>query len=146
MAVFALMGFFIFGFLLRELRGWQPKTVVFMALGCLATAVFMDFFEGLEPDHPLNPYTILASTWHLDYWTSRTFDQNPYDTLVHFSRSFEECLEMFAMTLLWIVFLQHFARVADGLQLHFRSTPMLSVEQSARDERVQAARATPSTI
>jgi hypothetical protein len=117
MPVFACMGLFIFVFLLRQLRGWQPKATVLFALGCLATAVFIDFFEGLQPDHPLNPYTAIASTWHLDYWTARSFGETPYGTLLHLSKSFEECLEMFAMTLLLVVFLQHLARVADGLRL-----------------------------
>lgn len=145
MPLFAGMGFFIFGFLLRELRGWKPKTVVFVALGFLATAVFMDFFEGLDPDHALNPYTALASTWHLDYWTARTFDQSPYDTLVHFSRSFEECLEMFAMTLLWLVFLQHLTRVAHGVQLRFEQTPLFRVEEPTGNKRLAADTTAPST-
>lgn len=146
MPLFATMGVFVFVFLLRELRGWKPKTVVFIALGFLATAVFMDFFEGLEPDHPLNPYTALTNAWHLDYWTARTFDQSPYDTLLHFSRSFEECLEMFAMTLLWIVFLQHLARVADGFQLRFEQTPLFTTEKATNDKRLPVHGAAPSTV
>ena len=147
MPAFALMGLFIFGFLLRELRGWKPRAVVFVAFSCLAFAVLMDFFEGLTPDHPLNPYTALTNMWHLDYWTARSFDENPYDTLLHFSKSFEECLEMFAMTMLWLVFLQHLTRVADGIRLSVRHTPLIPVDAMETDERpVPAQQAVPSTV
>lgn len=104
---FALMGLFTFGFLLRELRGWAPKLVVFAAMACLAGAILLDFFEGLAPDHPLNVYAMIAERYEFGYWTARTFNSTEWDTLQHFSRSIEECVEMFAMTLLWGVFLSH---------------------------------------
>ncbi len=145
MPVFALMGLFVFGFLLRELRGWRPKSVVFIAFGCLALAVLIDFFEGLAVNHPLNPYTAIADAWQLDYWTARTFGDSPYDTLVHFSKSFEECLEMFAMTLLWVVFLQHFTRVANGFQLRFDQTPLVAIAESTDQRRMADTRPAVST-
>ncbi len=146
MPAFAFMGLFIFGFLLRELRGWRPKVVVLVAFACLATAVLMDFFEGLTPEHALNPYTALTNMWHLDYWTARSFGENPYDTLLHFSRSLEECLEMFAMTLLWLVFLQRLTQVADGIRLRVDPTPLFPAREATDDERVPAPRAAPSAI
>jgi len=117
--LFGAMGLFMFGFLLRQLRGWKPKVAVFLALAMLAGAIGLDFLEGLPADHPLNPYTWAAQTWHLDYWATRTFGRTPYDTLLHFSKSIEETLEMFAMTVLWVVFLGHLTWLARDLRIRF---------------------------
>lgn len=137
MPIFAAMGFFMFGFLLKQLRGWKPKAAVFVALSCLAGAVLMDFFEGLSPTHALNPYTAITQSWHLEYWAARTFDVSAYDMLLHFSKSIEECVEMFGMTLLWMVFLHHFAWLASDL--HVRFEPVQSRRQAAPDNGASAS-------
>ena len=121
MPVFAAAGVFMFLFLLRQLHGWRGKVLVTVALALLATAVALDFFEGLAPDHPWNPYTAITNAWQLDYWTLRTFRHTPYDTLEHFSRSLEETIEMFAMTLLWVVFLAHATRLGRDLHVRFEA-------------------------
>ena len=138
MPIFATMGFFTFGFMLRELDGWKPKLTVFLALSFLATAVVADFFEGLSQTHPLNPYTWAAQNWHLDYWTARTFDMSLYDTLIHFSRSLEECLEMFAMTLLWTVFLSHLVNQADGMRIRAIGATAEDALAGAQDSEPEA--------
>ncbi len=127
MPIFAAMGFFMFGFLLKQLRGWKPKAAVFVALSCLATAVALDFFEGLAPTHALNPYAAIAQRWHLEMWAARTFGTSPYDMLLHFSKSIEECTEMFGMTLLWMVFLHHFAWLAGDLRVRFDPVQRLGI-------------------
>jgi hypothetical protein len=116
---FVLMGMFIFAFLVKVLPDWKPKAMVLIAFACLAFAVGMDFFEGLEDDHAANPYAALTASGELDYWAVRTFDQSAYDTLRHLSKTLEECLEMFAFTLLWMVLLQHLMRRADGTTIRF---------------------------
>ncbi len=119
MPIFAAMGLFMLVFLLRELRGRGPKVGLLVALGCLSTAVGLDFLKGLQPQHALNPYTAIMNTWHLDYWVARTFESSTYSTLLHFSRSIEECIEMFAMTLLWFIFVGHLGRVSKGVSFEF---------------------------
>lgn len=141
MPIFAIVGLAMFAFLLRQLRGWKPKAVVFLALALLGGAVGLDFFEGLASDHPWNPYTMITDTWHLDYMTARLFDERPYDTLVHFSKSIEECTEMFAMTLLWSVFLGHLGWLARDLRLRAAEPEASTV--GARDE-IRESEATPS--
>ncbi len=123
MPIFASMGVFMFVFLLGQLRGWKPKMVVLLALACLAGAVGLDFVEGLAEDHWLNPYTAITNAWQLDYWSARTFGSNPYETLVHFSKSIEETVEMFGMTLLWVVLLGHFTWLARDLRIRFEQAP-----------------------
>ena len=141
MPIFASMGVFMFVFLLGQLRGWKPKVVVFLALTCLAGAVALDFLEGLDEDHWLNPYTAIANTWQLDYWSARTFGRSPYATLVHFSKSIEETVEMFAMTLLWVVFLGHFTWLARDLRIRFAPAPACDQSQAsaAPQESVSSA-------
>ncbi len=121
MPLFATMGLFIFGFMMHQLRGWKPKVVVLIALSMLAGAVGLDFFEGLSEEHELNPYTAMVNSFELDYWSARTFGRGPYETLLHFSKSIEETMEMFAMTLLWCVFLGHLTWLARDLRIQFVS-------------------------
>lgn len=121
--VLAAFGLFMLVFLVRELRGRTARIIVPVALALLAVAVTLDFFEGLEPDHALNPYTAIAETRHLDYWAAGTFGESSYDTLVHFSKSAEECIEMFAMSLLWAVLVGHLGWVARDLRVVLAGEP-----------------------
>lgn len=144
MPVFAAVGLFMFGFLLRELRGWKPKAVVFVALALLAGAVGLDFFEGLAEDHPLNPYTPIADSGRLDYVSASLSGRSTYDSLLHFSKSVEECTEMFAMTLLWAVFIGHLGWVARDVRVRARQpepclTPVREAPARAADELPRAA-------
>ncbi len=144
MPLFAAMGFFMFGFLLKQLRGWKPKAAVFVALSCLAGAVVLDFFEGLAPTHALNPYTAITQRWHLEYWAARTSDVSAYDMLLHFSKSIEECTEMFGMTLLWVVFLHHFTWLARDLRVRF--DPPQPRRAAAPDHGVAAVAQSPDLM
>lgn len=118
MPIFTAMGAFMLVFLLREMRGGR-KLLVLAALACLSLAVGLDFFEGLAEDHPWNPYSAVAARSHLEYWTWTTFERSPYDTLLHFSKSFEECIEMLGMTLFWAAFLGHLTELANGVGVRF---------------------------
>jgi len=132
--IFALMGMFTFVFLLRELQGWRPKVVVLVAMGCLAAAIGIDFFEGLDRGHPLNPYTTITERFEFSYWTAYTFNATEYDTLHHFSRSIEECTEMFAMTLLWSVFIGHLGVAWRDVRVSFAGQAARLVEASSDSE------------
>ncbi len=116
--VFGAMGLFILVFLWRELGDRLGRGLLVVALSCLALAIGLDFVEGLESDHPLNLYTVIANTFDLDNFTQQRFDRPPYTALRHFSKSIEEVTEMFAMTLLWVAFLRYLTTL--GLELRLR--------------------------
>jgi len=104
--IFAGLGLFTFIFLWRELKQWYGGVLVFAAMSCLAFAVGLDFIEGLDAAHPWNLYTRIAGNYpSLHDFTTVRFSHPPYDTLRHFSKSLEEFIEMFGMTILWTVFL-----------------------------------------
>ncbi len=100
---FAGMGLFILMFLWRQFTSTANRMRVLAALACLALAVGMDFFEGLE-----NGYQWLINQTG---WRSNTIE--------HFSKSIEEFLEMFAMTLLLISFIAHLAGQVRNIKLEF---------------------------
>lgn len=107
--IFGSFGLFLLWFLNRELQHVRHKLMVVAAIGFLVLAVTADFFEGLEPQHPLN----------LHSWISATM-QWEFAAVVHYSKTIEEFMEMLAMTFLWIVFLRHLVSVAPEIHLRFR--------------------------
>jgi hypothetical protein len=84
-----------------------------------ATAVGMDFVEGLDEDHPLNVYSRLASSWDIEDYTQEHFSETGFETLVHFSKSVEEFLEMLATTILWALCLEFLMRRTPELRFRF---------------------------
>jgi len=102
--LFAAMGLFILWFVWGQLPSTQNRLRLLAALSCLGLAVGLDFVEGLD-----NGYRWLA---HQTGWRT--------NTIAHFSKSLEEFLEMFAMTLLLISFIAHLATISNRLTLHFR--------------------------
>ena len=117
--VFGTAGLLILVFLWRELAERRARMIVLIAIGCLVVAVGMDFAEGLEEDHAVNPYTWLDEKLDLDDFCDTRFDKTPYEAMVHFSKSGEEFLEMLAHTLIWAVFLAHLARIVPKLDIRF---------------------------
>ena len=72
------------------LGSWFGVTQTFLvAMGCLAMAVGLDF------------------------------DEEPFESLRHFSKSIEEFLEMLSMTILWAVFVHHLMGTARRLRVEF---------------------------
>lgn len=133
---FIVLGLFTFFFLLRELRTTRAKVLLFLALSTLAFAVGLDFIEGLERDDPLNVYAHPAERYDFEEWTRSRFHHSEYTTLVHFSKSVEETLEMMAMSVIWFVFLQHLLGSTDALVVRFRRrAPVSSKVESADDKR-----------
>jgi len=117
--VFAAAGLFTLVFLWRELGDATGRALVLAWIGLLVVAVGMDFCEGLDRDHPLNPYEWLAGFHGVSTFMRARFRRAPYEALLHFSKSLEEFAEAFANTLLWTAVLRHWARTAPGLRIRF---------------------------
>lgn len=115
---FVIMGLFLFFFLCFQLKSWFDIFLVLTALGSFIFAVALDFVEGLDEDHKWNIFTIITDNYKLDPWTRARFRHSAYSTLRHFQKSFEECVEMFGNTLLWVVFLRHLFSV--GRNVHVK--------------------------
>jgi len=92
---------------------------VLSAIGSFVLAVGMDFVEGLDRAHPANLYTRIAQTWDIRAYTIETFRKTPYTTLRHFSKVFEESIEMLGNSLLWYVFLRRLAASALEIRIRF---------------------------
>ncbi|NND70343.1 MAG: hypothetical protein HKN43_02085 [Rhodothermales bacterium] len=123
--IFATLGLFILVFMLRELKTRKQKAFVIIALGLFASAVVLDFFEGLYDGHPLNIFTMITNTFDMAAFTAFHFGETPFDTLVHFSKSIEEAIEMFAMTLFWVVFLRYLFKLGT-IEISFESEGAMS--------------------
>lgn len=107
---FGSLGLFMAVFLWREIEALGPRLMVLAAVGLMALAVGMDFFEGMDPEHPMNIHTMIR----------QSPDITAYD-VSHFSKSFEEFFEMLANTLLWCVFLGRLPHMAPDLRFLFES-------------------------
>jgi hypothetical protein len=88
-------------FLVRELGSRRATALLLVAFVLFGGAVVLDFFEGLERDHPWNVYAQLAQDPHLEEFTRARFRQTAYAAFGHFSRSLEEFCEMLASTCIW---------------------------------------------
>ena len=110
--MFAAFGLFMLWFLNKELKVVRDKLMVVAAIGLLVLAVFADFFEGIDAEHPLDLHSWISSTWDLDF-----------HDVQHYSKSLEEFMEMLAMTFLWVVFLRHLVRIAPVIRMRFQNPP-----------------------
>ncbi len=105
-------GLFMLFFLWREFNTGGERLLLFSAAALMGLAVGLDFFEGLEFNHPLN----------LAAWFGGTFDLS-MRWVAHFSKSLEEFLEMLAMSVLMMLFLRHLIRLSGpGLTFNFDSS------------------------
>jgi len=102
--LFVVMGLFVLWFVWRQLPSIQNRLRLLIALSCLGLAVGLDFVEGLD-----NGYQWLSQQTG---WRTTT--------IAHFSKSLEEFLEMFAMTLLLIIFMSHLANISHRLTVRFQ--------------------------
>lgn len=116
---FAVMGVYLMVFLWRQPDTRRLSWVVALALGCMAFAVGLDFVEGMKPDHPWNVQRMIADQFSFGGFTRRHFQVSERTALMHFSKSLEETIEAFAMSLLWLVFLSHLMRLAADVRLRF---------------------------
>lgn len=116
---FGSLGLFTLGYLWMDSDDMLLRLLVLTAIGCFVTAVGMDFVEGLEPDHPANLYTIIVRNVDIREYTVRTFRETPFTTLRHFSKTFEESIEMLGNSLLWYVFLRRLGASAHEVRIRF---------------------------
>ena len=116
--IFGGAGLVVAWLMWRELSDRRGLVLVGAALACFAL-VGLDFIEGLDEDHPWNAYTILSTRYDVEPWTMERFGRRAFDTIDHFSRSLEESLEMFGMTLFWVVFLRHFTSLSRDLHVRW---------------------------
>jgi len=118
---FAALGLYLLLFLWRKLGRTRPRLLLVTAMVSLAAAIALDFFEGLEEEHPANVYAAAVSRYpSLDARSERRFGPAAEETLRHFSKSIEETLEMGAMSILWFVLLGHLGSVARDVRLRSR--------------------------
>jgi hypothetical protein len=117
--IFAAVGLFVIFFLWRELRDRLSWLFVAGAMACLAAAVGLDFIEGLSGDHPWNLYTAIAERYDLEAFTQARFSRDAEEAVGHFAKAIEEFLEMFANTVLWVVFLRQLTRSTSALRFRF---------------------------
>ncbi len=116
--LFVALGIYLLGFLWGKLDRRRPRLLLATAMLCLAAAVALDFFEGLEREHPANLYGAALNRYpFLDAWSERRFGSAGEETLRHFSKSIEETLEMGAMSILWFVLLGHLGAAAADVRL-----------------------------
>jgi len=120
--MFASVGLFVLFFLWRELRDRRSWLLVAAALGCLAVAVGLDFFEGLSGDHPWNIYSAIAERFDLEAFAQARFGRDAEEVVGHFGKSIEEFLEMFANTVLWVVFLRQLTQSTSALRFRFSNS------------------------
>lgn len=138
---FGALGVFVVVFLWNVLDRHRDRWLVVAAVACLVAAVALDFIEGLDPDHTLNVYGRIAASYDLDTYTEEVFGASGFETLVHFSKSVEETLEMLAITLLWVVALGYLLREVQAVRIlppsitmgaHMKSAGRESARRSAR--------------
>ncbi len=115
--LFGAAGLFTVWFLVRRSPRARTRAVVLLALGMLGLAVGLDFLEGLDREHPWNPYTYLVEHTDLESDCRALFHKSAYFITRHFSKVLEEILEMLANTLLWSVFLGHLFELGAELRV-----------------------------
>jgi hypothetical protein len=117
--IFAALGLFALYFFWKELRPKHSRTLIVLGIGCFVVAVGLDFLEGLDARHVLNPYTWITENFDIEEWTRHRFHSEPYSTLRHFSKAIEEVIEMLGTTAIWIAVLRHWMQSADELRIRF---------------------------
>lgn len=119
--VFAALGTFTLAFLWWEARAPKLRVLVVVAISIFALSVGLDFIEGLDETHRWNLYTHTANRFDLESLTERQFGVEPFTALRHFSKTFEEGLEIIAITILWVVLLRNLGQIANDVRLRVRS-------------------------
>ena len=108
--IFGAIGLYMAYFLWMEIKVSGARTLVFLALAFMSTAVVLDFIEGLHKDHPLNIYTHIKELYDLRSYT-----------VSHFAKVIEEFLEMLSISTFWIVFSTQFFNLLKEANIHIES-------------------------
>ena len=93
--------------------------MIVLGITCFVIAVGLDFLEGLDARHALNPHTWIAEHVDIEEWTRQRFHTTPFNTLRHFSKALEEVIEMFGTTVIWIAVLRHWMQSVSELRIRF---------------------------
>jgi len=115
--IFLSLGAFTLVFLWFKLETKRQRVALIIAFSLLGSALVLDFFEGLEPDHQWNIYTALTNKYQMNVFTITHFREMAYESCRHFSKSIEEFLEMLAMTTLWMTFLGYLGKRSPQINL-----------------------------
>ena len=119
--LFAALGLYLLRFLWQRLERARLRLLLAGAMLLVAAAIALDFFEGMDREHPRNIYRAAVSRYpELDAWSERRFGTPAEESLRHFSKSIEEGLEMAGMSLLWFVLLGHLGAAARDVRLRSR--------------------------
>lgn len=113
------VGLFIFAFLWTALGTQRGRAAVILAILLQATAVGLDFQEGLAPDHPLNVYAAIVSRWDFTEFADQQFGETPFDAVTHFSQSLEEGIEALSISIFWALFVRHLAKEPQAIAFRF---------------------------
>ncbi|MEQ1760856.1 MAG: hypothetical protein ABL986_21310 [Vicinamibacterales bacterium] len=113
------VGLFMFAFLWTALGTRRTRVAVVVAILLQATAVGLDFQEGLAPDHPLNVYAAIVGQWDFTEFADQQFGETPFDTVTHFSQSLEEGIEMLSISIFWALFVRHLAKEPQAIAFRF---------------------------
>ena len=95
------MGVFILIFLWKIFGKSKMMLTIILAFSFLATAVILDFIEGLDKESSFNLYYFLINHYDLENYTVQ-----------HFAKAIEELFEMFGMTLFLYTFLSYLSTVS----------------------------------
>lgn len=114
--IFGALGLYTAWFLFDRAGQLGARGPVILALGAFVLAVGLDFLEGLDPDDPGNPYYGVGR-WAEGFAALTTYDDG-FDLVSHLSRSVEECLEVFANTLLGGVVARYLVTTHPTIVLH----------------------------
>ena len=98
----AVAGVLAWGVLFVEVSRARRWWLV-MAGGAIATAIAMDFVDGLERDHPWNLLDAAARTDGLDDWSHRRLGVSAFATIQHGARALEELIELGAAIVILLV-------------------------------------------
>lgn len=101
--VFVGIGLFMLWFLYRHISERRSLCLLLAAVGCMGSAVVIDFFEGLDDEHP----------WNVLEYLRAHFEASDY-TVSHFAKSLEEFLEMCGISLLLALFTQQLVAGSGG--------------------------------
>ena len=113
--VFIVCGIIVAGFLWRLGKNAIRRSFLIVALGLLASAMALDFVEGTS-----NGYIPLV-----DYFGWKE------TTIAHFSKSIEEFMEMIAMSLLWMMFLEYLCRLSYETEIRFTEGRLLLIHRQS---------------
>jgi hypothetical protein len=108
--IFAGLGLFMLIFLWTRMRSTRGRVKLILALSFFGIAVFLDFVEGLEPDHRFNFFYKIIDNSSLSE-----------DFVLHYAKVVEEFLEMLGIALLFSMFFMYLATFVKSIGFSFEN-------------------------